>query len=191
MAPKLFPFFSMGGNSKEQMIIFVEMIDKRTYSIVLSVCTTLLWGVPALYVIIMELISLGRFIAHWSQYSQPFLYIDVDIIFLLFALLVLAAVVCVWIGDRKLKKISSVFLFVLSLLLIPISFVSAWYGSFMNNYMGEQVAHQYSSLVAVLAYPVAGMLLSILLFIHFSKRRKMDEERHQKEQITSPQNLPK
>ncbi len=191
MAPMLFPFFCMGGNSKEQMIIFVEMIDKRTYSIVLSVCTTLLWGVPALYVIIMELISLGRFIAHWSQYSQPFLYIDVDIIFLLFALLVVAAVVCVWIGDRKLKKISSVFLFVLSLLLIPISFVSAWYGSFMNNYMGEQVAHQYSSLVAVLAYPVAGMLLSILLFIHFSKRRKMDEERHQKEQITSPQNLPK
>lgn len=134
------------------LFIFVEMIDKRAYSIVLSVCTTLLWGVPALYVIIMELISLGRFIAHWSHYSQPFHYIDVDITFLLFALLVVAAVVCVWIGDRKLKKISSVFLFVLSLLLIPISLVA----------------------VVVLAYPVAGILLSILLFIHFSKRRKME-----------------
>ena len=32
MAPMLFPFFCMGGNSKEQMIIFVEMIDKRTYT---------------------------------------------------------------------------------------------------------------------------------------------------------------
>ena len=169
-----FPFFSvlLGGNSKEDMVIFVEMIDKRPYSIVLSVCTTLLWGLPALYVIVWEFISLGRFIAHWSQYSQPFLYIDVDIIFLLFALLVVAAVVCVWIGDRKLKKISSVFLFVLSLLLIPISFVSAWYGSFMNNNMGEQVAHQYSSLVSVLAYPVAGILLSILLFIKFYQEKK-------------------
>ena len=174
MAPKLFPFFSvlLEGNSKENRVIFVEMIDKRPYSIVLSVCTTLLWGLPALYVIVWEFISLGRFIAHWSQYSQPFLYIDVDIIFLLFALLVVAAVVCVWIGDRKLKKISSVFLFVLSLLLIPISFVSAWYGSFMNDFMGEQVAYQYSSLVSVLAYPVAGILLSILLFIKFYQEKK-------------------
>ena len=161
----------MRGNSKEQIVIFVEMIDKRAYSIVLSVCTTLLWGVPALYVIIMELISLGRFIAHWSQYSQPFLYIDVDIIFLLFALLVVAAVVCVWVGDRKLKKISSVFLFVLSLLLIPIVFVAVWYGAFMNDYMGENVAHQYSSLVAILAYPLAGMLLSILLLIKHKEKR--------------------
>ena len=169
MAPKLFPFFSVCKEVKKT--IFVSMIDKRRYSLVLSVCATLLWGLPALYVIVWEFISLGRFIAHWSQYSQPFSYIGADIIFLLFALLVVAAVVCVWIGDRKLKKISSVFLFVLSLLLIPISFVSAWYGSFMNNYMGEQVAHQYSSLVAVLAYPVAGMLLSILLLIKHKEKR--------------------
>jgi putative effector of murein hydrolase LrgA (UPF0299 family) len=172
MAPKLFPFFSVCKEVKKT--IFVSMIDKRRYSLVLSVCATLLWGLPALYVIVWEFISLGRFIAHWSQYSQPFSYIGADIIFLLFALLVVAAVVCVWIGDRKLKKISSVFLFVLSLLLIPIVFVAVWYGAFMNDYMGKKVAHQYSSLVAVLAYPVAGMLLSILLFIHFSKRRKME-----------------
>jgi hypothetical protein len=31
MTPMLFPF-CMRGNSKEQMIIFVEMIDKRTYT---------------------------------------------------------------------------------------------------------------------------------------------------------------
>ena len=154
------------------------MIDKRRYSLVLSICATLLWGLPALYVIVCEFIALGRFIAHWSPYSQPFLYIDVDIIFLLvdiifllFALLVVAAVVCVWIGDRKLKKISSVFLFVLSLLLIPIVFVAVWYGAFMNDYMGKNVAHQYSSLVAVLAYPVAGMLLSILLLIKHKEKR--------------------
>ena len=149
---KMVVFLLKNGSLVNILFIFVEMIDKRAYSIVLPVCTTLLWGVPALYVIILELISLGRFIAHWSHYSQPFHYIDVDITFLLFALLVVAAVVCVWIGDRKLKKISSVFLFVLSLLLIPISLVA----------------------VAVLAYPVAGMPLSILLFIHFSKRRKME-----------------
>ena len=147
------------------------MIDKRRYSLVLSVCATLLWGLPALYVIVWEFISLGRFIAHWSQYSQPFSYIGADIIFLLFALLVVAAVVCVWIGDRKLKKISSVFLFVLSLLLIPIVFVAVWYGAFMNDYMGKNVAHQYSSLVVVLAYPVAGMLLSILLLIKHKEKR--------------------
>ena len=56
----------------------------------------------------------------------------------------------------------------LSLLLVPIFFVSAWYGSFMNGYMGEQVAHQYSSLVAVLAYPVAG----VLLFIQYYREKK-------------------
>ena len=148
------------------------MIDKRTYSLVLSVCTTLLWGLPALYVIVWELISLARFIARWSQYIQPFSYIDVDIIFLLFALLVVAAVVCVWIGNQTLKQISSVFFFVLSLFLIPIMFVSARYGSFMNDFMGEQVFHQYSSLVSVLAYPVAGILLSILLFIKFYQEKK-------------------
>ena len=85
------------------MYIFVEMIDKRAYSIVLSVCTTLLWGLPALYVLVLEFISLGRFFPHWSQYSQPFSYIGVDLIFILFALLILLAVVCVWIGNRKLN----------------------------------------------------------------------------------------
>ena len=153
------------------MVIFVEMIDKRPYSIVLSVCTTLLWGLPALYVIVWEFISLGRFIAHWSQYSQPFSYIGADIFFLLFALLVVAAVVCVWIGNQTLKQISSVFFIILSLLLIPIVFVAVWYGAFMNDYMGENVAHQYSSLVAILAYPLAGMLLSILLLIKHKEKR--------------------
>lgn len=57
------------------------MIDKRRYSLVLSVCATLLWGLPALYVIVWEFLSLGRFIAHWSQYSQPFSYIGADIFF--------------------------------------------------------------------------------------------------------------
>ena len=148
------------------------MIDKRTYSIILSVCTTLLWGLPALYVLVLEFISLGRFISHWSQYSQPFSYLGVDFVFLLFALLVLSAVVCVWIGNRKLKLISSVFFFALSLLLIPISFVSAWYGSFMNGWMGEHVASQFSSLAAVLAFPLAGMLLSILTFIKYYRERE-------------------
>ncbi len=148
------------------------MIDKRTYSIILSVCTTLLWGLPALYVLVLEFISLGRFISHWSQYSQPFSYLGVDFVFLLFALLVLSAVVCVWIGNRKLKLISSVFFFALSLLLIPISFVSAWYGSFMNGWMGEHVASQFSSLAAVLAFPLAGMLLSILTFIKYYREKK-------------------
>ena len=148
------------------------MIDKRTYSIILSVCTTLLWGVPALYVLVLEFISLGRFISHWSQYSQPFSYLGVDFVFLLFALLVLSAVVCVWIGNRKLKLISSVFFFALSLLLIPISFVSAWYGSFMNGWMGEHVASQFSSLAAVLAFPLAGILLSILSFIKYYREKK-------------------
>ena len=152
--------------------IFVEMIDKRAYSIVLSVCTTLLWGLPALYVLVLEFISLGRFFPHWSQYSQPFSYIGVDLIFLLFALLVLLALVCVWIGNRKLKLASSVFFFALSLLLIPISLVSAWYGSFMNGWMGEHVASQYSSLAAVFAFPLAGMLLSILTFIKYYRERK-------------------
>lgn len=148
------------------------MIDKRTYSIILSVCTTLLWGLPALYVLVLEFISLGRFISHWSQYNQPFSYLGVDFVFLLFALLVLSAVVCVWIGNRKLKLISSVFFFALSLLLIPISFVSAWYGSFMNGWMGEHVASQFSSLAAVLAFPLAGMLLSILTFIKYYRERE-------------------
>ena len=137
------------------------MIDKRTFSFVLSVCTTLLWGVPALYVLVLEFISLDRFISHWSQYSQPFSYIGIDLVFLLFALLVLLAVVCVWIGNRKLKLASSVFFFALSLLLIPISFVSAWYGSFMNGWMGENVA-----------FPLVGMLLSILSFIKYYQEKK-------------------
>ena len=143
------------------------MIDKRVYNIILSVCTTLLWGLPALYVIVYECISLGRFISRWSQHSQPFSHIDVNIIFLLCAILVVAAVVCVWFGNRKLKLASSVFFFVLSLLLIPISLVSAWYGSFMNGWMGEHVASQYSSLAAVFAFALAGILLSILSFIKY------------------------
>ena len=154
------------------MYIFVEMIDKRAYSIVLSVCTTLLWGLPALYVLVLEFISLGRFFSHWSQYSQPFSYIGVDLIFILFALLVLLAVVCVWIGNRKLKVASSVFFFALSLLLIPISLVSAWYGSFMNGWMGENVAFQYSSLATIFAFPLAGILLSILSFIKYYREKK-------------------
>jgi hypothetical protein len=60
----------------------------------------------------------------------------------------------------------------LSLLLIPISLVSAWYGSFMNGWMGEHVAFQYSSLAAVFAFPLAGMLLSILTFIKYYRERK-------------------
>ena len=152
--------------------IFVIMIDKRAFSIVLSVCTTLLWGLPALYVLVLEFISLGRFISHWSQYSQPFSYIGIDLVFLLFALLVLLAVVCVWIGNRKLKLASSVFFFVLSLLLIPISLVSAWYGSFMNGWMGEHVAFQYSSMAAIFAFPLAGILLSILSFIKYYREKE-------------------
>jgi len=143
------------------------MIDKRAYSIVLSVCTTLLWGIPALYVLVLEFISIGRIIFQWSEYSPPFSYICVNLVFPLFALLVLAAVVCGSIGNMKLKLISSVFFFALSLLLIPISFVSAWYGSFMNGWMGENVAFQYSSLAAIFAFPLAGMLLSILTFIKY------------------------
>lgn len=153
------------------MNIFVKMNGKRVYNTVLSVCTTLLWGLPALYVLVLEFISLGRFISHWSQYSQPFSYIDVNLVFLLFALLVLLSVVCVWIGNRKLKLASSVFLFALSLLLIPISFVSASYGSFMNGFTGEHVAFQYSSVAAILAFPLAGMLLSILSFIKYYREK--------------------
>lgn len=149
----------------------MKMNGKRAYNIVLSVCTTLLWGLPALYVLVLEFISLGRFISHWSQYSQPFSYIDVNLVFLLFALLVLLAVVCVWIGNRKLKLASSVFFFALSLLLIPISFVSASYGSFMNSFTGEHVAFQYSSVAAILAFPLAGMLLSILSFIKYYREK--------------------
>ena len=150
----------------------VAMINKRAFSIVLSICTTLLWGLPALHVIVLESISIGRFVFHWSQLSQPFSYIGVNLVFLLFALLVLAAVVCVWIGNRKLRLVSSVFFFVLSLLLLPILFVSARYGSFMNGWMGEHVASQYSSLAAVLAFPLAGMLLSILSFIKYYREKK-------------------
>mgnify|MGYP003370947304 CR=1 FL=1 len=138
-------------------------------SIFLSVCTTLLWGLPALYVIVREIISLGRFISNWSLYDSPFSYIGVDLVFLLFAILVLAAIVCVWTGNRKLKLISSVFFFVLSLLLIPVSLVSTWYGSFMNGWMGEQVAC--SSLAVVFAFPLAGMLLSILSFIKYYREK--------------------
>lgn len=152
---------------------FVAMINKRTYSIVLSVCTTLLWGLPALYVIVLESVSLALFISQWSRYSHPFSYIGSDIIFLVFALLVAAAVVFVWIGNRNLKRISSVFFFSLSLLLLPILFVSAWYGSFMNDFVGEAGASQFSPLVAIVAFHLAGMLLSILLFIHnYGEKRK-------------------
>ena len=159
-------------HSTAKFAIFVKMNGKRAYTIILSVCTTLLWGLPALYVLVLEFISLGRFISHWSQYSQPFSYIDVDLVFLLFALLVLLALVCVWIGNRKLKLASSVFFFALSLLLIPISLVSALYGSFMNGWMDEHVASQYSSLAAVFAFHLAGMLLSILTFIKYYRERK-------------------
>lgn len=148
------------------------MIDKRAYSIILSVCTTLLWGLPALCVLVLEFISLGRFISHWSEYSQPFSYIGVNLVFLLFLYLVLAAVVCVWIGNRKQKLASSVFCFALSLLLIPVSYVSTWYASFMNGWMGEHVVSQYSSLATVLAFPLAGMLLSILSFVKYYREKK-------------------
>ena len=51
----------------------------------------------------------------------------------------------VWFGNQKLKLASSVFFFVLSLLLIPISFFSTWY----------------------VAFTLAGILLSILSFIKY------------------------
>ena len=124
-----------------------------------------------MYVIVLEFISLGRFIPHWSQYDQPFSYIDVDITCLLCALLVVVAVVCVWFDNRKLKLISSAFLFTFSLFLISISFVSAWFGSFMNGYMGDHAAFQDSSIAVVLAFLLAGMLLSILSFIKYYREK--------------------
>ena len=155
------------------MNIFVKMNGKRVYNTVLSVCTTLLWGLPALYVSVMEFIALIIFLARaisewsWDDTDYPLMII----LFLLVANLVLAAVVCVWIGNRKLKLASSVFFFALSLLLIPISFVSASYGSFMNGFTGEHVAFQYSSVAAILAFPLAGMLLSILSFIKYYREK--------------------
>ena len=80
-------------------------------NIALALCNTLLWGVPALYIAVIEVISIGRFISKWSLYSQPFSYIGVDIFFLFMALLVLAAVLCMWMGSRGLKLTSCVFFF--------------------------------------------------------------------------------
>ena len=143
-------------------------------NIALALCNTLLWGVPALYIAVIEVISIGRFISKWSLYSQPFSYIGVDIFFLFMALLVLAAVLCMWMGSRGLKLTSCVYFFALSLFLIPVSFVSASYGSFMNNWMGETVAHEYSSILAILAFPCAGILLSVISFILYYRKSKVE-----------------
>lgn len=113
--------------------------------LLLSICTTLLWGLPALYVLMVEVISLCHFFSNWSKYSQPFIAIEANIFFLLVALIIMSAI-----------------FFALSLLLIPISFVSASYGSFMYGSTEEHVA----------AYPLAGMLLSILSFIKYYREKK-------------------
>lgn len=130
--------------------------------LILSICTTLLWGLPALYVLMVEVISLCHFFSNWSKYSQPFIAIEANILFLLVALIIMSAIVMIWTGSRKLKLASNVFFFALSLLLIPISFVSASYGSFMYGFTEEHVA----------AYPLAGMLLSILSFIKYYREKK-------------------
>lgn len=89
-------------------------------------------------------ISLCHFFSNWSKYSQPFIAIEANILFLLVALIIMSAI-----------------FFALSLLLIPISFVSASYGSFMYGFTGEHVA-----------FPLAGMLLSILSFIKYYREKK-------------------
>lgn len=122
---------------------------KKTARKILTITTTVLWGLPAGYVFVAEVIMLTHAIESFGS-SFPIEVLFPNFFFLAGSILVILAVIAQW-GKNKTRRIlGNVLFLVASLILVPIMMLAAAYGH--SNY----------SWFVILLYPILGFLLSVL-----------------------------
>lgn len=124
----------------------------------LAICTTLFWGIPALYVIVVEIIM----ICHKHNHYYPGMYFP-DIICIFGSLVLIGAIIFQWRKDITMKLAANIILLIFSLVLVPLFLLACAAGH-------QPLIYFYISLF----YPAIGIILSVWSIINCSRNRKRD-----------------
>jgi hypothetical protein len=116
---------------------------KKTIRKILTITTTVFWGVPALYVLVGGILMFD----HIPNFDYP---LGTTILCLVGAVLIILSVIAQWDKNKTRKVLGNVLFLIFSVVLVPIIMLLA-------AFWGPK-----APLIFMLLYPIIGLVLAIL-----------------------------